>query len=127
MISPIDRWTSKPNVAEKVTPIGGTSIAGAPNQFITVLRDIPCGFAKTIEVFFLCTTEPIQHIIIRSYAASRSLVVDTLVTGAVPANTTISVAFPGPFGQSYDVVVKLKNGMATPPGTVATVWSCARA
>lgn len=127
MISPIDRFTSKPNIAEKVTPIGGAPIDGDANAFRTVLTDIPCGFARTIEVFFLCTTQPIQHIIIRSYAANRSLFVDTQITGAIAANTTTSVAFAGPFGQSYDVRVKLKNGAATPVGTVATVWSCARA
>jgi hypothetical protein len=127
MISPIDRWTSKPNVAEKVTPIGGTSIAGVQNTFVTVLENIPCGFARTIEVFFLCTTQPIQHIVIRSYAANRTLVVDTQITGAVVANTTVSVTFNGPFGQSYDVLVQLKNGADTPAGTVATMWTAAKA
>ena len=126
MISPIDRWTSKPNIAEKVTPIGGTSIAGGANAVIPVLTDIPCGFAKQIEVFFLCTTANIQHVLITNYAASRSLNVQTQLTGLIVANTTVSVVFNGPFGQSFDISVQL-TGAGAPVGTVATIWACAKA
>lgn len=127
MIAPIDRYTSVPNVAEKVTPVGGTSIAGVQNSYVNVLTNIPCGFARTIEVFFLCTTQPIQHLVIKTYAANRLLSVQTFLTGAVAANTTTSVTFNGPFGQTYDVQVQLKNGADTPVGTVATAWTAAKA
>ena len=112
MIAPIDRFTSVPNVAEAVTSGAGFDIQGAANATIDVLTDIPCAFAKSIEVFFLCASQPIQHIIIKSYAANRTISVQTQVTGAVAANTPISVTFNGPFGQTYDVQVQLKIGRA---------------
>ena len=126
MISPIDRWTSKPNVAEKVTSRQGVDIGGAANGFVTLLSDIPCDFARTIEVFF-STTDAIQHIVIRSYAANRVIQVDTQVTGAIVANTPTSVTFNGPFGQSYDVLIQRKNGAPTPALTFAQCWSAAKA
>lgn len=126
MIAPIDRFTSVPNVAEAVTSGDGFDIAGDANQFITVLTNIPCYFAKSIEVFFVCASQPIQHIVIKNYAGSRTINVSTQVTGAVPANTPISVTFNGPFGQTYDVLVQLKNGAAT-PATLAKVWTAAKA
>lgn len=127
MISPIDRWTSKPNVAEKVTPVIGVDIGGAANATVFLLTDIPCDFARTIEVFFLCASQPIQHIIIRNYAANRTIFVDTQLTGAIALNTPTSVAFNGPFGQSYDILVQLKNGAITPNGTLALCWTAAKA
>ena len=127
MISPIDRYTSVPNIAETMTSGDGFDIQGAPNQIITVLKDIPCSFAKSIEVFFLCSAEPIQHIVLTNYAGSRTLSVQTQITGAVAAGTTISVTFNGPFGQTYDVAVQLKNGGATPAGTLAKIWTAAKA
>ena len=127
MIAPIDRFTSVPNVAEAVTSGDGFDIAGAPNALIDVLTDIPCSFAKSIEVFFLCATQPIQHVVIKSYAANRTISVSTQVTGAVAANTPISVTFNGPFGQTYDVQVQLKGGVATPVNTFAKIWTAAKA
>ena len=130
MISPIDRWTSKPNVAEKVTPVTGVDLGasgGAPNSTVFLLTNIPCDFARTVEVFFLCVTQPIQHIIIRNYAANRTIFVDTQLTGAIASNTPTSVVFNGPFGQSYDIIVQLKNGAITPAGSLALCWSAAKA
>jgi hypothetical protein len=127
MIAPIDRFTSVPNVAEAVTPVNGVSIAGVQNTFATLLSDIPCGFAKQIEVFFLCVTQPIQHIVIRNYAANRTIFVDTQLTGAIAANTQTSVTFNGPFGQSYDILIQRKNGADTPAGTLAFCWTAAKA
>lgn len=126
MISPIDRYTSVPNVAEAVTSGDGFDIGGAANAFITVLTDIPCSFAKQVEVFFL-TTDSIQHIVIKTYAANRTISVQTFLTGAIAANTATSVTFNGPFGQTYDVLVQLKNGGATPAGTLAKMWTAAKA
>lgn len=127
MISPIDRFTSVPNVAEAVTAGDGFDIAGAANAFVWVLTDIPCAFAKQIEVFFLCSAEPIQHIMIKNYAANRTISVTTQLTGAIVANTPISVTFNGPFGQTFDVGVQLKAGAATPAGTLAKMWAAAKA
>lgn len=127
MISPIDRFTSVPNVAEAVTSGDGFDIQGAPNAFVWMLTNIPCGFAKTIEVFFVCPGDSIQHVVIKNYAGNRTVNVVTQLTGAVAANNTVSVTFNGPFGQSYDIGVQLKGGVATPAGTLAKMWTAAKA
>ena len=124
MITPLSRYTSAPTIAEALTTLpSGVSLEGLAGTQITLLTNVPCAHARTIEIF-LNTPVKLNHIIVRSYAGERSLSVDTKVTGAIAAGTTTSVVFPGPYGQTFDILVEL-NAL-TGGGNFAKCWVAAK-
>lgn len=125
MISPLDRYTSVPTVVEKATPVAGIDIAGAAGARITVLSNVACVHARTIEIFLSIPVD-LNHVYIVNYAAERQIAVTTQLTGMLTAvGSPYSIAYAGPFGQTYDIVFELKA--ATPPLSFAKVWTAAKA